>query len=331
MTMHPTTNANHTAMHCLFNINKGKNGYSEIRREVNKEGHTGTVHELSSPGISLGYYHIQSTRAGQVVINNQTPFIQCSFTLSGIKNYTVEKGTQQLAAFSGHEYNYLFLNSQEVYLNWLPEEKLEIYELGIAPELFVQYLPESHPFHEVLLRAVQQNKAATMSRFNLPLSRNFCDILRQMLRCPLDGRYKELYLKSKTLELLAYQLEHYEQMAGFQHSPVAHKSALKKDDIDRMHHAHSIIMSNLDSPCSLIDLAHLVGTNEAYLKKHFKQVFGNTVFGYLQNIKMGKAREMLAEGKTVAEVADYMGYKYPVHFTRAFKKHYGYPPKEDKR
>ncbi|BAV06508.1 AraC-type DNA-binding protein [Filimonas lacunae] len=317
-------------MYCLFNIDKGKNGFAESRRSIDKHGHQGTIHELVSPGISLGYYNIQSVQAGQVIINNQKPFIQCSYTISGIKNYTINNG-QQLAAFSGQDYNYLFLNNQEVTLNWQPNEKLEIYELGISPELFLQYLPEQHPFYNVFQESLQQNIATPMSRFNLPLSRNFCDILRQMTHCPLEGRYKELYVKSKTLELLAFQLEHYEQVTSGNQRASDHKNTLKKEDVERMHHAQHIVINNLDSPCSLIDLAHQVGTNEAYLKKHFKQVFGNTVFGYLQNVKMNKAKEMLTDGKTVAEVADYMGYKYSVHFTRAFKKYFGYPPKEDKR
>lgn len=318
-------------MHCFFDIDKGKGGFAESRREVKREGHQGVIHELISPGISLGYYNIQSQEEGQVVINNEKPFIQCSYTISGRKNYTVDKGRQQLASFSGKDYNYLFLNSQQVTLNWSPEDKLEIYELGLSPELFLQYLPEHHSFYSVIQQALHHDRPVSMSRFNLPLSRNFSDILRQMLRCPLEGRYKELFVKSKTLELMAYQLEHYEQMAGSNTRTAVYKGQLKKEEVERMHQAEHIILTNLESPCSLIDLAHQVGTNEAYLKKHFKQVFGNTVFGYLQHIKMNKAKDMLADGRSVAEVAGYMGYKYSVHFTRAFKKYFGYPPKEDKQ
>jgi AraC-like DNA-binding protein len=30
-------------------------------------------------------------------------------------------------------------------------------------------------------------------------------------------------------------------------------------------------------------------------------------------------------------VAGYVGYKYPVHFARAFKKYFGYPPNKVKK
>ncbi len=84
----------------------------------------------------------------------------------------------------------------------------------------------------------------------------------------------------------------------------------------------------MNNPCSLIDLAHQVGTNDAYLKKHFKEVFGTTVFGYLHDAKMREARKMLLEDKTVTEVAYHTGYRYVAHFTRAFKKYFGVTPNQ---
>ncbi len=78
-------------------------------------------------------------------------------------------------------------------------------------------------------------------------------------------------------------------------------------------------MENLDSPCSLIDLAHQVGTNEAYLKKHFKEVYGNTVFGFLQQVKMDIVQGITGRWKNGGRSGRLCCYKYPVHFARAFK------------
>ena len=41
---------------------------------------------------------------------------------------------------------------------------------------------------------------------------------------------------------------------------------------------------------------------------------------------MAHARELLAQGKQVSEVAYLTGYKHTAHFTRAFKKHFGFSP-----
>jgi AraC-like DNA-binding protein len=318
-------------MFCPFDIyNNSKGVLKESRREVSKEGHTGTVYELNSPdGISFGYYNVSSSQDGQVIIRNQQPFIQLSHTVHGRKTYSVDNGERQLVSFADYEYNYLFLNKQDIYLNWKAGEQIEIFELGISPEIFFQYLPEDHPFFTVLKGSMQEDVATPMSNFNLPLSGMFTDMLYQILHCPLEGRYKRLYVKSKIIELLAFQLEQYEQLSNTNGTPA--EPPMRPEDRERMYRVRDIILANLDSPCLLIDLAHEVGTNETYLKKYFKQVFNNTVFGYLQAAKMQQAKELLMQGKSVAVVADKTGYKHAAHFARAFKKHFGYPPTATKK
>lgn len=319
-------------MLCPFDIyNNGQAGLQENRRTIQKDGHEGVLYELNSAdGISFNYCNLISREKGKVIIENRHPFIQLSYTLSGRKIYSVDEGARQLASFNKREYNFLFLNRQEIHLSWLPGERLETFELGISPELFLSYLPEDHPFFMAYHNSHQQNTAMSMSAFNLPLSQPFIDVLYQILRCPLEGRYKQLYIKSKAIELLAFQLEQYVQLAGAGGMAVLQNN-LKRSHRERMYQAREIILSNIHNPASLIDLAHQVGTNEAYLKKHFKQLFGHTVFGYLQEIKMSQAKELLLQGQSVSEVADRMGYKYAVHFARAFKKYFGYSPNKLKR
>lgn len=78
---------------------------------------------------------------------------------------------------------------------------------------------------------------------------------------------------------------------------------------------------------SLHLLCRRFGLNEFKLKKGFKQLFGNTVFGFVQELKMKSARAMLVEKRmNVNEVADHLGYSSPNHFSAAFKKMYGYSP-----
>jgi len=231
-----------------------------------------------------------------------------------------------LLSFKKQEYNYLFLTKENVHLNWLPGERLEIFELGMSPELMLHYLPQEHPFYALLHRSIERNEPALMSNSNLLLQAESNNILYKMINCPLDGRYKQLYIKSKLGELLSIELDAFEQSLSASRSKAIKPGALRPIDIERMHQARNIIISNLQSPCSLIDLAHQVGTNDAYLKRHFKAVFGTTVFGYLHMVKMNQAKELLQAGVSVTEVATLTGYKYVSHFNRAFKKHFGYAP-----
>ncbi|NIG56397.1 helix-turn-helix transcriptional regulator [Chitinophaga sp. Cy-1792] len=310
---------------CPFNIS-GSETLRQRKHALTQAGHTGTVQEVLTPdGINLGYYNIRSDKDGSVVFANQQPFLQLSYTLSGSKSYRVDNGSRILATVGKQQYNYLFFPEQDIQLSWKADEPLEIFELGMTPELLLNMMPEEHPLYPIFQESLQRNMPVQLSENNLPLSANISTILYDMLNCPLDGRYKQLYLKAKTTELLAIQLTHYEEIAGLKKKETTAR-ALKKEDIERMHLARDIIIRNINSPCTLIDLSHQVGTNDAYLKSHFKQVFGTTVYGYLQNIKMTHARELLTEGKSVSEVAYLSGYKHTAHFTRAFKKHFGFSP-----
>lgn len=78
---------------------------------------------------------------------------------------------------------------------------------------------------------------------------------------------------------------------------------------------------------SLGMLCRKFGLNEFKLKKGFKQLFGCTVFSYVQELRMKTARQLLVTGKmNVSEIADHLGYSSPNHFSAAFRKMYGYPP-----
>ncbi len=97
--------------------------------------------------------------------------------------------------------------------------------------------------------------------------------------------------------------------------------------IDKMYLARDIIIEEQNNPVSLSNLAKMVSTNECTLKKEFKNVFGTTVFGYIRDIKMEKAKNLLLNPNlSINEISDIIGYKNPQHFTTAFKKQFGIAP-----
>lgn len=63
-----------------------------------------------------------------------------------------------------------------------------------------------------------------------------------------------------------------------------------------------------------------------YFGDLIRQLTGETAIASIRNHIMQRARDLLISGKTVTETADLLGFSYPQHFTRMFKKHYGIPP-----
>jgi AraC-like DNA-binding protein len=104
------------------------------------------------------------------------------------------------------------------------------------------------------------------------------------------------------------------------------RPAFSDTDNARLQEAKSIVEQNLKHPCSLIELSRKTGLNDFKLKKGFKALFGNTVFGYLAELRMNFAYKLLKDGRTVSEVAETVGYKNAHHFTAAFKKQFDMLP-----
>ena len=85
----------------------------------------------------------------------------------------------------------------------------------------------------------------------------------------------------------------------------------------------------MDNPPTLKELAKLVGLNEYQLKVGFKEIYGNTVYGYLLEHKLDHSRALLDKGKfQVNQVAYEVGYTNPSHFIAAFRKKFGVTQKK---
>ncbi len=143
----------------------------------------------------------------------------------------------------------------------------------------------------------------------------FGSLIKDILEAKQPAYIRRIFLEAKILEILSLQLERLENKQ-ITHEDFSH------EDIARLQNARDLVEINMQTPCSLIDLARKTGLNDFKLKKGFKALYGHTVFGYLAELRMEMASRLLKEGKSVSEVAEAVGYKNPHHFTAAFKKRF---------
>lgn len=149
--------------------------------------------------------------------------------------------------------------------------------------------------------------------------------LQQLFHCPYHGATRRLYMESKGLELIALYLD---QLKTNQLTPKKSYS-LRPDDIRRIHQAKNILISQIDHPPSLLSLARQVGINDCKLKQGFRQVFGTTVFGYLQNHRIERAAQLLRENNmTVSGVSYAVGFAHRGAFAAAFRRKFGVNPSD---
>jgi AraC-like DNA-binding protein len=150
-------------------------------------------------------------------------------------------------------------------------------------------------------------------------------VAQQIINCPFQGVTKKIYLQGKILELMALQLAPILENGGKKQTP----PRLKPDTVARIHHAREILRCRLENPPSLLELGQIVGVSDRTLTRGFRELFGTTVFGYLTQRRMEKAEKLLREGnRSVAEVANIVGYSHLGLFAGVFKRQYGICPRE---
>jgi AraC-like DNA-binding protein len=140
--------------------------------------------------------------------------------------------------------------------------------------------------------------------------------------CPFHGGLKKLYLEGKVLELLALRLA---QLSEDPQPKVS--TALSRRQIEHLHEARALITARMAAPPSLRELSRQVALSTTLLKRGFRQLFGETVFEHLRNLRLERARELLEERASVKEAAWSVGYASLSHFARAFGERFGDGPR----
>lgn len=151
-------------------------------------------------------------------------------------------------------------------------------------------------------------------------------ILHDILNCKLQGAFRNMFLESKALSLL---LCFQKCNTASQTACTSCKFLTKPIEKERIHKAKEIILNRLNNPPTIPELSLQIGINQCYLKKGFKEIFGITVYDFVQEQRMLKAKLFLTTTDfSVSKVADEIGFSSVSNFSSAFKKHTGVFPSE---
>lgn len=235
------------------------------------------------------------TQREQLYVDIESEVLEMHFRLNGASRVNgliaLEKGQHTLSVRHNH--------LQEVVMQ--PVANGAFYEIRVGKRHFEKLI-------EGIMPANTDN--------SLPITPAMYSILADMERNPYNGRMKHLFLEAKMVELLLLQVQQREQSLF----------SFKKADKDKLHETRYIIEQDFLQFNTIADLSRQVGMNQRKLMQGFKEVFGQTVYNFVNDLRMNKARQLLQEGHFVNEVADIIGYKNPQHFTTAFKKKFGIQP-----
>ena len=249
--------------------------------------------------------------------------VEMHFALQGA-SYSTDFENKHRFEFEENYHNIVYTSNFRGESEMYSQKGVKFFEINFNPNFFVQYLGDDCNYFYQFLKNVQDQKNGMIYQKNFPITPEMYLAIQEILGSQREGMLKKMFLEAKVIELLMLQLE--------QISRLFSTTSLKPSDQEKIYAVKDILDKQIHQRTSLIDLARQVGTNEFTLKKGFKELFGTTVFGYWNDLKMRYAQKMLLEQNTpIYQVAEAIGYKNPQHFTTAFKRKYGIVPSAFKK
>jgi len=156
------------------------------------------------------------------------------------------------------------------------------------------------------------------------ISPSMAVVLSQIWGTRLHPTVQELYYHAKCLELLSLFFDRPENADTERCPYLADEDAVRK-----IRTAKEVLIARMLEPPSLAELASEVDLPLKKLKEGFREIYGDSPFGFLLTYKMEYARKLLMrEGIPVQELALRLGYSTPSHFITSFKKKFGTTPKK---
>ncbi len=160
----------------------------------------------------------------------------------------------------------------------------------------------------------------------IPLCNKNRVILSSLFNHKYNGAMENIYLNSQIQFMLVYSMD---CLFGEGDRDKVYQCKFLEDERGRetIAKAREILLQHIGDPITIKELAKKVATNECYLKKGFKEMFGTTIFDFYQSQRMEHAKYLLYDkGLSVTDVSSLLGYSSISHFSTAFKKHTGIKP-----
>jgi AraC-like DNA-binding protein len=245
--------------------------------------------------------------------------IQFHFGIKGKAKFIFNQGTYALD-----------LKEEKALLLYNPQKELPLH-LELAPQSWViSVIVSIKKFHALF--STEANYIPFLSSENKDkkyygesdISPSMAIVLSQLFHYNLHPSIKNLYYKGKGYELLSLYFNKTEDPNAEQ-CPFL----IDEENVMKIRKAKDIVIANMAEPPGLQELSDQVGLNLKKLKMGFKQIYGDTVYGFLFDYKMDMARRLLDSGSyNVNEVGLKIGYSTGSHFIAAFKKKFATTPKK---
>ncbi|HYJ38363.1 MAG TPA: AraC family transcriptional regulator [Chitinophagaceae bacterium] len=153
-------------------------------------------------------------------------------------------------------------------------------------------------------------------------------LLNEIYQSDISTMLGQLILQNRALLLVEKFLHNF----FLQWFPDSKNVRINKSDMERLAMIEDLLSSESDNFPTIEKLSKMAMMSSTKLKKRFKEVYGMKLYEYFNHNRLQKARNMLETGEaSVKEAAIEIGFANLSNFSKAFKKEFGFLPKQLKK
>ncbi len=277
-----------------------------------------TSKSWESDKIKISHSVIDYNTLGEYKATDDTEYVRLHFGLQGSYDFSFSQLDGSFS-LSGHHNNIMYSDGLEIEVA-NKSHRIETFGVNFDTDLFIELGQNGNePLKRFTDKVVGRQNAILSNEWRTN-SFKIQQVIQEIIHSAFQDTLQDLFLLSKSIELLVLQAEMYEKRSSNQF--------IKSErDKRKLIEAKELISARIDDPPTIVELSRLIGINEYKLKKGFRELFGTTIFGYIHNKRMSLAKRLLlGTDMSAKEIAYETGYSSPQHFSNAFKKKFGITP-----
>jgi AraC-like DNA-binding protein len=160
-----------------------------------------------------------------------------------------------------------------------------------------------------------------------PLTPELIKLLKEIYSSDITSPFGELVLQVRALFLVEKFLHNF----FINVYPAGKNQKISKRDREQLERVEEVLANEMETFPTIEKLSKLAMMSSTKLKKKFKELYGMKLYEYYNHNRLQKARTLLEGGEvSVKEVAIDIGFANLSNFSKAYKKEFGFLPRQTK-